>query len=285
MCDICGCDEGASATATNLQTGRATVVDANGGIHAHEHVHADGARHSHAGAGAHEHTHLDGTRHAHAVPLEARILARNDALAARNRDWLSERGIVALNMMGAPGAGKTTLLERTVAEMKNRAVLSIIEGDQATTLDSERIRSAGAAVVQLNTGTGCHLEANMVARALAELQPARGSIVIVENVGNLVCPALFDLGESRRVVIFSVTEGADKPLKYPHMFRAADLVLLNKTDLLPYVDFDPDRAAAAIRAVNPDCAVLQVSARTGDGMEAWYSWMLEKAPKRLVLLS
>jgi hydrogenase nickel incorporation protein HypB len=140
-------------------------------------------------------------------------------------------------------------------------------------------------VVQLNTGTGCHLEANMVARALAELQPARGSIVIVENVGNLVCPALFDLGETGRVVIFSATEGEDKPLKYPHMFRAADLVLLNKADLLPYIDFDANRAAAAIRAVNPDCTILQVSARTGDGMEAWYSWMLEKASPRLVLLS
>jgi hydrogenase nickel incorporation protein HypB len=219
----------------------------------------------------HDHDHPHPHEHQH-VELEARILAKNDALAERNRSWLAEHGVVALNLMGAPGSGKTRLLERTIGPL-GEATLAVIEGDQATANDAERIRAAGAAVVQINTGTGCHLDAAMVGRALAELAPRRGALVAIENVGNLVCPALFALGEQRRVVVLSVAEGDDKPLKYPHMFRAADLVLLNKIDLLAHVDFNVNRAIANARQVKPGVAVLKVSARTGEGLEAWHGWL------------
>jgi hydrogenase nickel incorporation protein HypB len=227
-----------------------------------EHVHADGTRHSHA----HDHA-------ATIVELHTRILAKNDTLAARNRAWFAGREILAVNLVSSPGAGKTTLLERTIRDLGNEHVIGVLEGDQATTLDRDRIRATGAAVVQVNTGTGCHLEAEMVARGLAELRPPAGSILMIENVGNLVCPALFDLGERAKVVVLSVTEGDDKPLKYPHMFRAASLMLINKLDLLPHVDFDIPRVTASAREVNPAIAVISVSARTGEGMAEWYDWL------------
>ena len=198
-------------------------------------------------------------------------MAKNDALAARNRAWLAERGITALNLMSSPGSGKTTLLERTIAGSPRE--VSVIEGDQETLFDAERIRAAGAQVVQVNTGAGCHLDASMVARALDRLQPAEGSVLFIENVGNLVCPSLFDLGETRKVVVISVTEGDDKPLKYPHMFAAADLVVVNKTDLLPYVDFDLDRLTDDARSINPDVQVLPVSAKTGQHLDRWQQWV------------
>ena len=273
----------------------------------HEHVHADGTRHSHAhdrghrhhhdGYHEHEHVHADGTRHSHShgdhdhvhehqnrapdavVELEARILAKNDALAAKNRAWFAGREIFALNMVSSPGAGKTTLLERTIRDLKIELKLYVIEGDQATVNDGERIRAAGAPAVQVNTGTGCHLDADMVARGLAELKPALGSVVMIENVGNLVCPAMFDLGERAKVVIFSVTEGEDKPLKYPDMFRAAEIMILNKTDLLPHVDFDVPRAIANAREVNPEIVILQVSARSGEGLADWYDWLRQQMSK------
>jgi len=210
------------------------------------------------------------------VALEARILAKNDAEAARNRAWLSGREILALNLVSSPGAGKTTLLERTIRDLKDELPIYVLEGDQATTNDGERIRAAGAPAVQVNTGTGCHLEADIVARGLMQLRPATGAVVMIENVGNLVCPAMFDLGERAKVVILSVTEGEDKPLKYPHMFRAAEIMILNKTDLLPHVDFDVARAIENARSVNPDIAVLQVSARTGEGLDGWYGWLREQ---------
>lgn len=207
------------------------------------------------------------------VALEARILAKNDAEAVKNRAWFSGREILALNLVSSPGAGKTTLLERTIRDLKDELPIYVLEGDQATTNDGERIRAAGAPAVQVNTGTGCHLEADIVARGLMQLRPPAGSVVMIENVGNLVCPAMFDLGERAKVVILSVPEGEDKPLKYPHMFRAAEIMILNKTDLVPYVDFDVDRAIENARAVNPDIVVLQVSARTGEGLQAWYGWL------------
>jgi hydrogenase nickel incorporation protein HypB len=219
------------------------------------------------------------------VALEARILAKNDAEAARNRAWFSGREILALNLVSSPGAGKTTLLERTILDLKDELPIYVLEGDQATVNDGERIRAAGAPAVQVNTGTGCHLEADIVARGLMQLKPDAGSVVMIENVGNLVCPAMFDLGERAKVVILSVTEGEDKPLKYPHMFRAAEIMVLNKTDLLPHVDFDVERAIENARAVNPDIAVLQVSARTGEGLEAWYGWLREhRAAARAAML-
>jgi hydrogenase nickel incorporation protein HypB len=219
---------------------------------------------------------VNGHGHGHEdrlVVLEQKVLARNDHLAEHNRAWLAERDIVAVNLMSSPGSGKTTLLERTIRELGG--AVSVVEGDQETEFDAERIRATGAPVVQVNTGAGCHLDADMLARALRSLDPAPGSVVFVENVGNLVCPALFDLGEQRRVVVMSVTEGADKPLKYPHMFATADVVLLNKTDLLPYVEFDSARFADAVRQVNENARVISVSATRGDGVPDWYGWLRE----------
>lgn len=272
MCRVCGCGDGAT-TAVNLQTGEPMAMSGEP-----DRAHTHGA-HTHTHTHTHAHTHGDGAGHLHAhapagtVEIETRILARNDALAAGNRDWLARRGLLALNLMSAPGAGKTTLLERTIHDISGQIPVFVLEGDQATTNDGDRIRAAGAAAVQVNTGTGCHLDADMVARGLSALDPSPGSLVFIENVGNLVCPALFDLGEHAKVVILSVTEGEDKPLKYPHMFRAADLLLVNKIDLLPYTDFDVARAVANARAVNPDISVLRVSARTGENLAAWYGWV------------
>jgi hydrogenase nickel incorporation protein HypB len=206
----------------------------------------------------------------HRDPLEGRLLAKNDGQAAATRALLNDRRILALNLVSSPGAGKTTLLERTVAALCGA---SVIEGDQATARDAQRVRAAGAAAVQINTGTGCHLDAAMVTRALAQLEPAAGSLLFIENVGNLVCPALFDLGERAKVLIASVTEGDDKPLKYPHMFRASRLLLLNKIDLLPHVRFDVERFVADARGVNPALEILQLSAVTGEGLDAWYAWI------------
>ena len=229
--------------------------------HDHErHVHADGTHHRRP----HGHDHEHPRSRPRLVELETRILAKNDALAAHNRAWFAGREILALNLVSSPGAGKTTLLERTIRDLKDELRLYVVEGDQATTLDGDRIRAAGAPAVQVNTGTGCHLEADMVARGLAELRPATGSIVMIENVGNLVCPAMFDLGERAKVVILSVTEGEDKPLKYPHMFAAAQIMILNKIDLLPHVDFDLERAIA-LAGQSVDVA-FRLSARTGEGL-------------------
>jgi hydrogenase nickel incorporation protein HypB len=210
--------------------------------------------------------------HGTTVLLEQKVLAHNDEHAEQNRAWLAGRDVVALNLMSSPGSGKTTLLERTIRELDGPPV-AVVEGDQETTFDADRIRATGRPVVQLNTGSGCHLDATMLAGALRTLDPRPGSVVFVENVGNLVCPALFDLGERARAVVMSVTEGADKPLKYPHMFRTADVVLLNKTDLLPYLDFDVGAFLRDLGRVRPRPTVLPVSARSGEGMPAWYEWL------------
>ena len=267
MCGTCGCQTGATATVIGPEAAE------------HEHRHPDGTRHRHS----HPHAHVHAEAHAHAhtdthgharrtveVSLETRILAKNDAIAARNRAWFAGREILALNLVGAPGAGKTALLERIVRDLGRTMPMSVIEGDQATLLDAERVRAAGARVVQINTGAGCHLDAEMVAGAISELRPPVGSLVLIENVGNLVCPALFDLGEWAKIAVFSVPEGEDKPLKYPHMFRAAKLMLLNKIDLLPHLRFAEAEAIANAGAVNPDIAVLRVSAATGEGLPAFY---------------
>ena len=239
----------------------------------HDHEHHDHEHHGHGHGHGHGPGHGPGhdELRTHSIDLEQRVLARNDELAADNRRWLTERGIVSVNLMSSPGSGKTTLLERTIREL-GRPV-SVVEGDQETTYDADRIRAAGARAVQVNTGSGCHLDAMMVHRALVELAPEPDSLVVVENVGNLVCPALFDVGESAKVVVISVTEGDDKPLKYPHMFAVADLVLVNKTDLLPHVDFDVDRLTNDARQLAPAVEVLPVSAKSGAGMGAWYRWL------------
>ena len=277
MCATCGC-------AGDELTGH---VHDDGtwhehGAHQHDGHHDDG----HHDDGHHDDGHHDDGHHGsgpapgRTVTLAEKVLARNDALAGQNRDWLVARGVLALNLMSSPGAGKTTLLERTAAGLAAELVIGVIEGDQETELDSRRMRAAGCRVVQVNTGTGCHLDAAMVRGALAKLDPPRGSVVVIENVGNLVCPALFDLGEAHRVVLASVTEGADKPVKYPHMFRTADLVLVSKTDLLPYLDFDLARCTADLGMVSPGATVLPVSARAGDGIAAWYDWLRQRLPAR-----
>jgi hydrogenase nickel incorporation protein HypB len=226
---------------------------------------------------AHAHDHVLATADTRTVALQARVLAKNDDLAAGNRHWLAGRGVTMLNLMSSPGAGKTTLLERTAADLAGRLGLAVIEGDQETALDADRIKAAGCQVVQINTGTGCHLDAEMVARGLDALDPAAGSVVMVENVGNLVCPALFDLGEARRVVLASVTEGADKPLKYPAMFVRADLVLVTKSDLLPYLRFDLDAYLADLGRVSPSAQVITLSAESGQGLDQWYAWLAATA--------
>jgi hydrogenase nickel incorporation protein HypB len=207
------------------------------------------------------------------IDVESRILAKNDQLAAKNRAWFAGREILAVNIVSSPGAGKTTLLERTIRDLAGELPLYVIEGDQATANDGERIRKAGAAVVQVNTGTGCHLDAAMVTRALSTLKPGLRTVVLIENVGNLVCPALFDLGERAKAVIFSVTDGEDKPVKYPHIFRAAGLVILSKIDLLPNLDFALAEAIDNVAKINPGATILQVSARSGQGMTDWYDWL------------
>lgn len=218
----------------------------------------------------HEHAALTET-----ISLEQKVLAKNDHLAQHNRQWLRERGILALNMTSSPGAGKTTLLERTIRALPDIPI-AVIEGDQETELDTERIAATGARAVQVNTGSGCHLDAEMTHRALSALNPAPDTVLFVENVGNLVCPALFDLGEHRKVVMISVCEGTDKPLKYPHMFAAAGLVLVNKIDLLPYVDFDLAACTEYARVVNPGVDVLALSVTTGEGLDHWYRWLDEQ---------
>ncbi|WIX80398.1 hydrogenase nickel incorporation protein HypB [Amycolatopsis carbonis] len=211
--------------------------------------------------------------------LEQDVLAKNDHLAGHNRSRLRDLGVFAVNLMSSPGAGKTTLLEQTVHALGASVPLAVVEGDQETLLDADRIKASGAPVVQINTGAGCHLDATMLSRALDTLAPARGSVLFVENVGNLVCPALFDLGEAARVVIMSVTEGPGKPLKYPHMFASTDLVLLNKVDLLPYVSFSVPEFLHDLRHVNPDARVVEISATRGDGLDEWYGW-LRRRPDR-----
>jgi len=268
--------------------------------HAHAHVHPDGTAHVHAhdhggdhahGHEPHGHWHADGTWHAHPhddghahepapgtpaariLEVEQDLLAKNDALAAANRRRFAERGLFALNLVSSPGSGKTTLLCRTIDAWGGRSPVAVVEGDQQTSFDADRIRATGAPAVQVNTGKGCHLDAHMVSRALDALPPFEDGLLFVENVGNLVCPAAFDLGEAHKVVILSVTEGEDKPLKYPDMFRAADLLLVNKVDLLPYVAFDVAKAVEYARRVRPGLDAIELSATSGAGFDAWLAWL------------
>lgn len=257
MCATCGCGDNTAAVITIPHE------------HGHELPHEHGVGHSHGHDHGADHVHLPVTE---TVTLEQKILAKNDILASRNREWLEQRNIVAFNMTSSPGAGKTALLERTIREL-GELPIAVIEGDQETLLDAERIRATGCPVVQINTGAGCHLDAEMLRRALDTLKPAAGTLLFVENVGNLVCPALFDLGERSKVVVISVTEGTDKPLKYPHMIAAAGLVIVNKTDLLPYVDFDLEKCREYALSVNPGVEILPMSVTTGDGVSRWYEWL------------
>jgi hydrogenase nickel incorporation protein HypB len=207
------------------------------------------------------------------VQIERDILSKNDGYAAQNRAWFDEHGVFALNLVSSPGSGKTSLLVKTIELLKDTIAIQVVEGDQQTANDAERIRATGVPALQINTGKGCHLDAHMVGHAMERLKPADGSLFLIENVGNLVCPAAFDLGEQHKVAILSVTEGEDKPLKYPDMFAAADVMLLNKCDLLPYLQFDADLAEANARRVNPKLTVFRVSATSGEGIDAWLAWL------------
>ncbi len=249
--------------------------------HEHSHGHSDDHDHDHDHSDEHTHDYGQGPAHAHApglsqarmVQIEKNILSKNDEYASTNRAFFNERGILALNLVSSPGSGKTTTLCRTITELQDKHVCSVIEGDQQTANDADRIRETGAKAIQVNTGKGCHLDGHMVGHALGSLNPTEGSFVFIENVGNLVCPASFDLGEAHKVVILSVTEGEDKPLKYPDMFHAADLMLLNKVDLLPHLEFDVEKTIENARRVNPGIKVLQISSTTGEGYGDWINWL------------
>ncbi len=271
MCTVCGCSS------------HDVKIEGSG---EHEHTHADGTTHSHRGAHRHRHdlhyglgsarAHAAGMSQARMIKVEQNILAKNDAYASTNRDYFREHGIFALNLVSSPGSGKTTLLVRTIDALKERHPVCVIEGDQQTSLDADRIRATGVPALQINTGRGCHLDAHMIGHAMERLRPRDNSLLLIENVGNLVCPAAFDLGEAHKVAILSVTEGEDKPLKYPDMFAAAGLMLLNKADLLPHLDFNAPLAIEYARRINPGIRVIVTSARSGEGMEEWLGWLEER---------
>ena len=270
MCNVCGC--GSGQTLIGGRVPRHEHKSSGGPLQyrAHDHGHEHGALDFGSGpAGAH----APGMSQARMVKIERDILSINDSYANENRRHLEEHGIFALNLVSSPGSGKTTLLVKTIEALHGSPGLAVIEGDQQTDNDAARIRAAGAPALQINTGKGCHLDASMIGRAIEQLKPKDDTLLLIENVGNLVCPASFDLGEAHKVVILSVTEGEDKPLKYPDMFRASSLMLLNKCDLLPYLAFDADLAIANARRVNPDIRVIRTSATSGDGMDEWLDWI------------
>ena len=237
----------------------------------------DASLHPHAHDHSHEHDHSSSRW----VAIEQDILARNAEFAAENRQWFADSGVFVLNLVSSPGSGKTTLLARTVQVLCAEFPVAVIGGDQQTARDAERIQAAGAPAVQINTGKGCHLDAHGVGHALETLLLPEGGVLFIENVGNLVCPADFDLGEAHKVVVLSVTEGEDKPLKYANMFAAARLMVLNKIDLLPHVDFNVEQCLDYARRVNPDLQILQLSARTGDGLDTWLDWVRQGQQRAL----
>ncbi|MFC2969621.1 hydrogenase nickel incorporation protein HypB [Acidimangrovimonas pyrenivorans] len=277
MCTVCGCGQG-TVEGHSHEHG-------HGHEHGHHHHHGHEHHHHHDHSHSHDHDHghihfgagaagvsVPGMSQARLVEVETDILAKNDLYAQGNRRVLRALGGYAVNLVSSPGSGKTTLLVKTI-EMLGDAPLAVIEGDQQTTNDADRIRATGARAIQINTGKGCHLDGHMVGHAMDDLGLQPGAFLFIENVGNLVCPAAFDLGEDAKVAILSVTEGEDKPLKYPDMFTAARLAILNKVDLAPYTDADLDAYEANLHRVNPEIEILQVSARTGEGMEAWLDWL------------
>lgn len=260
MCTVCGCGN-------------------EGETHVHDQSHDQSHDHSH---GHHHYGHGEaglnvvGFSQNKLIEIEKNILSKNDGYAESNRHWLNQHGLAALNLVSSPGAGKTTLLVETLLRIKNDFSVGVIEGDQETANDADRIKETGVAAIQINTGKGCHLDAHMVGHAIQALPLNRDGVVFIENVGNLVCPASFDLGEDAKVVILSTTEGEDKPIKYPDMFSVSDLMLISKTDLLPYLDFNVDQAIDYAKRVNPNLEIILLSAKSGEGMEAWINWISSK---------
>lgn len=235
-----------------------------------------GESHSHSTGHGHDHSHEHSNGHSHGktvVEVERDILHENNLLAERNRGYFEAKNILALNLVSSPGSGKTSLLERTLRDINKEFTCYVVEGDQQTTRDADRIHATGTKVTQINTGKGCHLDAHMVLHAVQGIKPAANSIFFIENVGNLVCPAMFDLGEQERVVIISVTEGDDKPIKYPDMFHSATICIINKIDLLPYVPFNMEQVKSFARQVNPKLEFIEVSCTSGEGLSTWYDWL------------
>jgi hydrogenase nickel incorporation protein HypB len=252
MCATCGCESNSHS-----------IV--------HDHEHTDDHHHH-----DHDHSHSHGKT---VVDIEKDVLHQNNLLAARNRGYFDAKNILAINLVSSPGSGKTTLLERTLSDLKGQIEFAVVEGDQQTTNDADRIHATGTKVVQINTGKGCHLDAHMILHAVQGMKLLNDSVLFIENVGNLVCPAMFDLGEKERVVIISVTEGEDKPLKYPDMFYSSTVCVINKTDLLPYVPFNLEKAKEYIQRVNPKLKIFEVSCTTDEGLQAWFSWLKEQIPQ------
>jgi hydrogenase nickel incorporation protein HypB len=307
MCSVCGCgqaevvlesDKAGAAEADVQRRGAANVFahDHGDGLGQHSHPRLD---HDHVHDLPHEHIHDDAARRGAAfggayapgavpermVKIEQDILSKNNAFARDNRASFAAQRLFALNVVSSPGSGKTSLLVKAIEALKGRLEVAVVEGDQQTSNDAERVRATGARAIQINTGKGCHLDAHMVGHAVEALKPAPGSALFIENVGNLVCPAAFDLGEARRVVVLSVTEGEDKPLKYPDMFASADLMLLNKADLLPHLDFDVGQCLANALRINPRLQTLIVSAKTGEGVGAFAAWIEASAEGRAAAIA
>ena len=266
MCDNCGCG----------QPGENVTFRKPGENEEHTHSHG-GVTHSHThGEDDHNHHHDHDFSRSREIVIEQNVLQKNDLLAERNRGYFEAKNIFTVNLVSSPGSGKTSLLEKTIRILKDKCSFYIIEGDQQTMLDANRIEKAGAPVIQINTGAGCHLDADMINKAVKSLEVKNDSILLIENVGNLVCPAMFDLGESQRVVIVSVTEGEDKPIKYPDMFQSSNICVINKTDLLPYVDFNVEKFKEYACQVNIDLNFFELSAKTEKGMEQWIQWLQER---------
>lgn len=263
MCGTCGC--GDDSVSINRPGEELKNKSDHHHDQSHDHHHHDGHTHDHN----HSHSH----DHGREINVEVDVLQKNNLLAMKNRGYFEAKNILTLNLVSSPGSGKTSLLERTIKEQSKTQSFYVIEGDQQTMNDANRIEAAGAPAVQVNTGNGCHLEADMILQAVQKLQPKENSILVIENVGNLVCPSMFDLGESKRVVVISVTEGEDKPIKYPNMFHSSNICIINKIDLLPYVDFDIKKAKEYALQVNHHLEFFELSVKTGEGMEKWYEWL------------
>lgn len=291
MCETCGCGE---SNSFSIRKPGETIKNNPEHTHTHSHSHLhDGSEHDHSHSHAHTHDynhehhhHHEESDHAHhhhdyqhkhshitEIKVETDILHKNNLIAERNRGFFEAKNIFALNLVSSPGSGKTSLIERSIKDLSKDVNFYIIEGDQQTMNDANRIEAAGAPVVQINTGNGCHLDADMINKAVKKLEVENNSLLIIENVGNLICPSLFDLGESKRVVIISVTEGEDKPIKYPTMFQSSDICIINKTDLLPYVDFDINKAKEYAHQVNHHLEFFELSVKTGEGIDKWYEWL------------
>lgn len=272
MCDTCGCTQ--PDDAVKIISPREAEQNSGENL-THNHSHNLAANHDHS-HDAHDHSHdphSGNHTHGATISVETDILKNNNLLAERNRGYLEAKNIFTLNLVSSPGSGKTSLLERTLAESKNERNFYVIEGDQQTMNDANRIDALGIPVIQVNTGNGCHLDSNMVNKAIKKLEMKDNSILMIENVGNLVCPSLFDLGESKRIVIISVTEGEDKPIKYPNMFESSDLCIINKIDLLPYVDFDVEKTKEYALKVNHHLEFFELSVKSGEGFNAWLDWL------------